>query len=300
MKKILLFFLCFTSVPAFSEQACEYDNIVRELHANCGGINAELQRIKKFGIANVAITGVGTDAATGAVVAGIKKKDFDKKAEELAAQLKDKQMSDQDFIKFMYSVARYREQKKDFDDMCNLKHHYENKAKQLGHVRTGLMAGNTATAVAGTVISAKNKNDSKTIQEKIQQCLDTINNNQQKIGQSMVDCGTEQYKKLKDVVSSCRSLSTENMEKVQKRNQVSAIVSGVNIGTGLAGTITSAVANKNEYDKKTKNLNTAANVLAGTSAVASGVSTAFNATTLKAINNNLKASENCEGALDRL
>ena len=90
------------------------------------------------------------------------------------------------------------------------------------------------------------------------------------------------------------------MEKVSKQNKVSGIVSGVNIGTGAAGTITSALANKNKYDQKTKNLNTAANVLAGTSMVASGVATVFNATTLKSINENLRASEACEMAISGL
>ncbi|MBR5355225.1 MAG: hypothetical protein IK122_03815 [Alphaproteobacteria bacterium] len=47
-------------------------------------------------------------------------------------------------------------------------------------------------------------------------------------------------------------------------------------------------------------MNTAANVLAGTSMTASGVSTVFNATTLKSINNNLKASELCEQAISKL
>ena len=116
----------------------------------------------------------------------------------------------------------------------------------------------------------------------------------------MIDCEPGQYARLNKVITNCRTLSIENMEKVSTQNKTSSIVSGVNIGTGTAGVITSALANKNQYDNKTKNLNTAANVLAGTSMVASGVSTVFNAATLKSINNNLQASESCEGALSEL
>ena len=90
------------------------------------------------------------------------------------------------------------------------------------------------------------------------------------------------------------------MEKVSKISTASAAVSGVNIGTGFVGTITSAVGNKNQYDQKTKNLNTTANVMAGASTVASGVATVLNAVTVKSINNNIQASESCEEAISRL
>ena len=47
-------------------------------------------------------------------------------------------------------------------------------------------------------------------------------------------------------------------------------------------------------------MDTAANVLAGTSAVASGTSTVFNAITLKAINENIKNATACEEAISAL
>ena len=280
---ILALLFAFTVTGAFGQDACQYEFIASELRQNCSGINAELQSIKKYGVVNTVVTGVGTVAAGGALYAGIKKKDFDRKAEELVKK-----------------IAKYQELKEQYNSMCQEKRDYEAKAKKLGNIRTGLMAGNTVTAIAGTVISSKNKRDSDSIKDMIQQCLDTIENNEQKIGQTMMDCDREKYEKLKAVVSECKLLSTENMEKVSKQNKVSTISSGINIGTGAAGTITSAMANKNEYDEKTKNLNTAANIFAGASTVASGVSTVFNAITLKSINNNLKISETCEGALSKL
>ena len=290
--------MCFT---AFGEEVCEYARIADELRQNCSGINAELQQIKKYEVVNTVVTSVGTVAGGGALFAGIKKKDFDKKAEELDKKMQEiEKMSDAEFVGFLKDMARYQELKQEYDSICKMKHDYQASAKTLGNVRTGLMVGNTATAVAGTIISTKNKKDSGSIKEMIQQCLDTIKENGQRIGQSMIDCERENYEKLKKVVSECNMLSTENMDKVYKQSKISSIVSGVNIGTGTVGTITSALANKNQYDKKTKNLNTAANVFAGTSMVASGVSTVFNAVTLKSINYNLKISEACEKALGDL
>ena len=297
----ILLSLFIITTAAFADSACEYLYIANELRQNCTGINTKLQEIKKLGTINTVVTGVGTVAGGGALYAGIKKKDFDKKAEEVVKKMEAiENMSDGEFLAFLKDMARYQELKEEYDSMCQMKHDYQAKAKKLGNIRTGLMVGNTATAVAGTIISNKNKNDSDSIKDVIQACLDTIKNNEQRIGQSMFDCDAGQYEKLNKAISSCRMLSTENMEKVSKQNKTSSIVSGVNIGTGVAGVVTSAMGNKNTYDEKTKKLNTAANVFAGASTVASGVSTVFNAVALKSINNNLRASESCEGAISDL
>lgn len=299
----LLFFLpLFLSNVAYGLDTCEYDYIVSELRKNCTGINAELQEIKNYETANTIVSGAGTVAAGGALYAGIKKTDIDKKAEELAKKMDNiENMSDAEFVSFLKEMEQYQESKEQHNNsLAQEKSDLEAKSKNLGNVRTGLMVGNTATAVAGTIISNKNKKDSDSIKDSIQRCLDTIKNNEQKVGQSMIDCSREQYEKLKKAVSECKMLSTENMEKLSKHSNISTIVSGVNIGTGTAGIITSALANQNKYDKKTKNMNTAANVLAGTSMAASGVSTVFNATTFKSINNNLKASELCEYTISKL
>jgi hypothetical protein len=301
VKNLWLLLLLFPMNTAFADNVCEFEHIVGEIRQNCSGINMELQQIKKYAIANVVVTGVGTVAGGGALYAGIKKKDFDKKAEEIIKKMDSiESMSDAEFVRFLKEMARYQDTKEEYDTMCQLKHNYEAQAKKLGKIRTGLLAGNTATAVAGTVISTKNRKDSGSIKDMIQQCLDSIKANEQRIGQAIADCDSDVYKKINNIVSNCRSLSVENMEKVYKQTTASTVVSGVNIGTGAAGTITSVLANRNQYDQKTKNLNKAANVLAGTSAVASGVSTVFNAATLKSIDDNLKASDNCEKALNNL
>ena len=81
--------------------------------------------------------------------------------------------------------------------------------------------------------------------------------------------------------------------------------------TGLAGTITSGVANSESVRKdglkpsektnadwdKEKNINTAANVLAGASTVASGAATVFNATQIKTIKDVANVAAKCTEAL---
>ena len=300
MKKLVALFLLSTC-PAFADGVCEYNRIANELRNNCSGINKELQEIKNYSIANTVVTGVGTVAAGGALYAGIKKKDLDKKAEELAKELDNiSDMSDEDFIKFLKAMANYEELRSEYNAMCKEKHDLQAEAKKLGNIRTGLMAGNTATAIAGTILSSKNKEDAASIGDMIQQCLDTIQKNEHAIGQMYFDCDGFMVEKIKKAVGVCSSMNTNNMQDVVKHNQISTVVSGINIGTGAAGTITSAMGNSTKYDEKHKNLNTAANILAGTSMVASGVSTIFNATTIKSINYNIEMSAKCEEAIDTL
>ena len=69
----------------------------------------------------------------------------------------------------------------------------------------------------------------------------------------------------------------------------------------MVGTIVSAIANTDKTraagQDKEKNLNTAANVLAGGTTVASGVAVVFNATQIAAIKRASETADQCEGAL---
>ena len=83
------------------------------------------------------------------------------------------------------------------------------------------------------------------------------------------------------------------------------ISSTVGAATGLAGTVTSAMANTDKTRKdntesgkqKEKNLNTAANVLAGATTAASATATVFNATQISAIKKVAAVAEKCTGVL---
>ena len=96
------------------------------------------------------------------------------------------------------------------------------------------------------------------------------------------------------------------MSSVDNRARGATISSGVGAGVGFVGTIVSAVSNtdKTRNDntaagkKKEKNLNTAANVMAGGATVASGVATVFNATQISAIKKAAEVADNCERVLE--
>ena len=118
--------------------------------------------------------------------------------------------------------------------------------------------------------------------------------------------------KAQQIVNACKEYNYIDMSPINKRAKGATVSAIVGATTGLAGTITSAIANTNNVRKdseslqgkktdadwqKEKKLNTASNVLAGTTTVASGVATVFNATQISAIKKIVKVADNCEEAL---
>jgi len=107
------------------------------------------------------------------------------------------------------------------------------------------------------------------------------------------------------IVTACSEYNNVDIKPINNRAKGAMISSIVGAATGVAGTVTSAVANtdatRNDNTdsgkQKEKNLNTAANVLAGASTVASATATVFNATQISAIKNVVNVAQKCEGAL---
>ena len=93
-----------------------------------------------------------------------------------------------------------------------------------------------------------------------------------------------------------------DIEKINKRASGATVSSSIGAATGLAGTITSGVANsdnvRNSADNdKEKNLNKASNVLAGVTTAASLTATVFNATQISAAKRVIETAELCEEAI---
>ena len=103
----------------------------------------------------------------------------------------------------------------------------------------------------------------------------------------------------------CKEYDYVDISKINAKGKGATISSVVGATTGVAGTVTSAMANadatRNDDTKsgkqKEKNLNTAANVLAGASTVASATATVFNATQIKAIKDVANVAAKCTGVL---
>ena len=172
----------------------------------------------------------------------------------------------------------------------------------MGNWRTGLVAGGTATNVAGAIIAGKNKVDFD-LQSQIDACRKSVKNLRDSIMQARI-IGAD-VSEANEIASACGEYDYVDVSKINNRAKGAMISSVVGATTGAAGTVTSAVANsditRNDNSdagkQKEKNLNTASNVLAGTTAVASATATVFNATQISAIKKVATVAEQCTRVL---
>lgn len=286
------------------------DDALRATYVACVGIDDELSDLKKMAGINTAVTGVGTGLGAGATVVGIIKANKDKQIanlEEKLARLKqiteNKSITAPNRAELLSETDRYFQDNKDEtktieDDITVL----TKQSKKLGNWRTGLMAGNTATNVAGAIISGNNKVDD-VLQTQIDNCKAAVKNLQNSTMQARSN--GEDITEANTIINACKKYDYVDISPINKRAKGAMVSSIVGATTGLAGTVTSAVANtdKTRNDntdagkQKEKNLNTTSNVLAGASTVASGVATVFNATQISAIKKVAAVAEKCTGVL---
>ena len=330
MKKIVVTFLLNTICVAGWADGLDLYDALRATYQNCVEIDNELADLKKMAGINTAVTGLGTGLGIGATVVGLSKANIDKQIEEKFNTMKNVSygasgnmvvVSSEDFID---SFAQFLQQKlndnsvkvtdiqegvpaneiKKLLDEQNeeKKRELTEKSKKLGRWRTGLIAGNTVTNVAGAVIAGNNKVD-QPLQNQITNCVQSVKNLQNAIIQARFD--GKDVTEAQQIVSACGGFEYVDISKINKRATGSMVSSIVGSGTGVAGTITSALANTDSIrnddspdgKKKEKNLNTAANVLAASSTVASATATVFNASQIKAIKDVAKIAQQCTEVL---
>lgn len=286
------------------------DDALRATYTACVGIDDELVDLKKMAGINTAITGVGTAVNTGATVVGIVKASKDKQAEELERLIKelaemedDKESPTEDQIaewgrEFNQSFESSKSEKTLTEQLDKL----NKQSKSLGNWRTGLLAGGTATNVAGAIIAGNNKVDDD-LQTQIDNCKLAVKNLRDSIMQAKFN--GEDVSEANTIADACKEYDYVDISPINKRAKGAMISSVVGATTGLAGTVTSAMANtdatRNDNTdagkQKEKNLNTASNVLAGASTVASATATVFNATQISAIKKVATVAEKCTGVL---
>ena len=115
----------------------------------------------------------------------------------------------------------------------------------------------------------------------------------------------DELDRTQNIISKCSAWETVDLSKIDNRAKGATVSSAVGAITGVVGTITSASANSDATRKdnsdagkqREKNLNTASNVLAGTTTVASAAATIFNATQISAIKRAALVADECDGAL---
>lgn len=282
---------------------------IENVRTTCGNISAELSDMKKMAGITTAVTGVGTVAGGVALGTGLAKANVDKEIEELESQIarliaergdvpiEHLQIEDEALFKRQVNefIAYYQAKEQEISAA-------EKKSKTLGNVRTGTLAATTATNIAGAVMSGTNrvKGDLK---QQIDECLmsvKTLSNirMQARIDGSATDADLV---RAENIIRACNAWTTVDVSSINKRSKGATVLSGIGAGLGLAGTITSASANSKDVrdgdSDKEKNLNTAANVLAGGTTATSLSATIFNATQINAIKHAATVADECEGAL---
>ena len=281
-------------------EVLDLNSALRATYTACVGIDDELADLKKLAGINTAVTAVGTAAGGAATVVGLVKASKDKQIENLKKRLPDVRES---YGKTNYdktvATNNFRAAAKAYSGSTETEiDRLTKQSKNLGNWRTGLMAGATATNIAGAAIAGTSlkKGD---IQGHIDECMSRVSDLRSSIVQARMN--GEDVSEAQGIVKACSSYTGLDISKIQKQSKGSLVSSLVGTATGLAGTTTSAVANTDKTrdgDKqKEKNLNTASNVLVGATTVASGTATVFNALQISTIKKVASAASECEGAL---
>ena len=282
---------------------------IENVRTTCGNISAELSDMKKMAGITTAVTGVGTVAGGVALGTGLAKANVDKEIEELESQIarliaergdvpiEHLQIEDEALFKRQVNefIAYYQAKEQEISVA-------EQKSKNLGNWRTGTLAAATATNIAGAVMSGTNrvKGDLK---QQIDECLVSVKTLSNIRMQAHIDGSATDtdLARAENIIRACDAWTTVDITSINNRSKGATVSSGIGAGLGLAGTITSASANSKDVrdgdSDKEKNLNTAANVLAGGTTAASLSATIFNATQINAIKHAATVADECEGAL---
>ena len=284
---------------------------IENVRTACGNISAELSDMKKMAGITTAVTGVGTVAGGVALGTGIAKANVDKEIAELEQQLAKLDVG-RNLETITISATNLQNELNQYQvsiqtlsksELQEQKSEAEQKSKNLGNIRTGTLATSTVANIAGAVMSGTNKVKGD-LKQQIDECLasvKTLSNvrMQARISKTATDAALA---RAENIIRACDAWTTVDVSSINNRSKGATVSSGIGAGLGLAGTITSASANskdiRNGDDKqREKNLNTAANVLAGGTTTASLSATIFNATQISAIKRAATVADECEGAL---
>ena len=297
------------------------DVSIQNVRAACNGLSGQMNELKRMAGINTAVTGVGTLASGGATVAGVVKANVDAQADEIQDWLDrfKNQPTDtsgnpkidmaaidkEELMNMVASSGVIAVGGTDLSEIAAKKDELDQKTQQsktLGNVRTGLLATGTVTNIAGAVIAGKNRTQGG-LSEMINDCIDAVRALENAKMQAHV-AGTvtaDDVARADKIIDACGGYKTVDLSVVDNRAKGATISSGIGAATGLAGTITSGVANSTQTrggdEVREKNLNTASNVLGGATTAASLTATIFNATQINAVKNLVQVADQCEAAL---
>ena len=311
IKTISAIVLCMIAVPSYAT-VYDLDVAVQNVRDNCLGISSRLDHLKTLAGVSTGVNVVGTLSGAGALAAGIVKANKDKEADKLADTLSKLEVTDtknmissEDFEKtraqfdkdFEALLKKYEAE--DADGLEAQKSKLEQESKTLGNVRTGLLAANTVTQVAGAAISSQTKVKGD-LKEQINKCIAAADDLKESMMQARLD--GKDTSQAKRIVEACGEYKYVDLSKINNLATGATVTSSIGVVAGGVGTITSAVANTDSTRKddsdagkaKEKNLNTAANVLSGVSTATSAVSTVLNGVQIATIKKVVSTADNCE------
>lgn len=311
MRKFFIFLclLC-ACISANAAEVLDLNTALQNTYKACVGIDDDLHDMKVLAGINTAVTGVGTGLGVGATATGFVKASKDKQVEVKLDKLREIEQknpgansSDTEWQSFSESLqSELTTARQEIERYQAEIAELNKESKNLGNWRTGLLAGNTVTNVAGAVIASKtiNKDD---LQGQIDACISATKVLNNAIMQAYLN--GEDTREAKQIYEACREYEYVDIGPINKRGTGAMVASSVGAGLGGIGTITSGIANRDKTrndnsdsgKQKEKNLNTASNVLSVGATAASVTATVFNATQIAAIKKVAKVSEACTGVL---
>ena len=310
MKKLSFILLALLVCPAYAT-VYDLDVAMNNVRMACSGINSKMDHLKLMAGINTGIGAVGTVTGAVALGTGIAKEKVDQDYETLKAKIAEKIKADTNpEVHYLVDRDKFYKQIDDFlkshtDKVKDVKtestklKELEDKSKTLGNVRTGMLAANTATSVAGAVISSKNKANGS-IKEAIDNCMSATDDLRESMMQARMD--GQDTTIAKRIVDACSEYKSADLSKIDKLATGSTVSSSIGAVAGGVGMITSIAANTDSTRKddskdgkaKEKNLNTASNVLSGVTTATSAVSTVLNGVQIATIKKVVSISEKCE------
>lgn len=314
------------SCNAHGAEFLDLDAALRNTYRACVDIDDNLHDLKVLAGVNTAVTSVGSALGVGALAVGLTKAELDKRIESLyddmattnyiyqgdgqdlstKAEFANNVNSQINNMTFAVPSTDYQKLVDAIKQAQQTQTAPENemvkKSKKLGNWRTGLLAGNTATNIAGAVIASKtvNKND---ISTQINTCVSAVHDLRNAILSAKLN-GLD-VTEADQIYDACSEYEFVDVDAIAKRGRGAMVSSAVGAGLGGVGTATSISANSKKIreddtesgKQKEKNLNTASNVLSAGAAAASVTATVFNARQISAIKKVAQVSEKCTALL---
>lgn len=270
MRGIVVFSLLFFCGTVNAATLPLYDAL-RATYTACVSIDDALADLKTMAGINTAVTGVGTATGVGATVTGFVKAAKDEqirvklsKLRELEQQYDTKSSGNPEYSLWIMEFDNTSDNtRQEIQQLISEHNKLLNQSVKLGNWRTGLLATNTATNVAGAVIAGINRVDMD-LQTQIDNCINAVESLQNSIMQARIN--GEDVSEAEQIANTCNEYKYIDITPINNRGRNSMISSIIGATTGLAGTATSAIANTEQTRdgnaQREKNLNTASNILA--------------------------------------